>query len=59
MKSEVVKLWVYERIRKKRRQLSLRIPATTRDQKKKFRVDVDVPLYTVRDNFITTAPFFR
>lgn len=36
MKSEVVKLWVYERIRKKRRQLSLRIPATTRDQKKSF-----------------------
>lgn len=34
MKSEIVKLWVYDRIQKKRHQVSLRIPTTYRDRRK-------------------------
>jgi len=36
MKSEVVNLWVYDRILKKRHQVTLRIPTTNRDRKKTY-----------------------
>lgn len=80
MKSGVVKIWVYDRILRKRRQVTLRIPTHERDLRKTtaatfanfihqkdawiamFMIDrvineLGAPIYTVHDNFITTAPF--
>lgn len=93
MKSEIVNLWVYDRIHKKRRQVTLRIPTKDRDRRKTYTatfanfihqkdaniavfmimeiffgdyfkpnassIRPNVPIYSVHDNFITTAPFVK
>lgn len=84
MKSEIAPLWVYDRILKKRRQVTLRIPTIYRDRRKTHAATFanfihqkdaniamfmileimkmknhHVPIYTVHDNFITTAPFAK
>lgn len=80
MKSDIAPLWVYDRIQKKRRQVTLRIPTPTRDRRKTHLATfanfihqkdaniamfmiinlmlekMNVPIYTVHDNFITTIP---
>ncbi|KAL6310585.1 hypothetical protein AAG906_019256 [Vitis piasezkii] len=79
MKSKTVNIWVYDRIHRKRRQVTLRIPSGDRDRRKthmstfanfihqkdafiamhmiKYMVSANAPVYTVHDNFITTAPY--
>lgn len=77
-----VNIWIYDRIQKKRRQVTLRIPTEARDRRKTkistfanfiHQKDANIamhmiyniynicgteaPVYTVHDNFITTAPF--
>nr|YP_010191832.1 hypothetical protein LK184_mgp09 [Helianthus occidentalis]YP_010191862.1 hypothetical protein LK292_mgp29 [Helianthus tuberosus]QZL38876.1 hypothetical protein [Helianthus occidentalis]QZL38906.1 hypothetical protein [Helianthus tuberosus] len=77
MKKDPINVWVYDRIHKKRRQVTLRVPSETRE-KRKTQVSTFVnfihqkdayiamnvilemlnqgsPIYTVHDNFITTA----
>lgn len=77
MKMDNVKIWVYDRFHKKRRQVTLRIPTDNRDRRKTevatfanfihqkdawLAMDMimhmlllGAPVYTVHDNFITTA----
>jgi DNA-directed RNA polymerase len=79
MKKEPVNIWVYDRVKKKRRQVTLRVPTQTRDRKKSqistfvnfihqkdayiaMSVISDMivrgyPIYTVHDNFISTADY--
>ena len=79
MKSKAVNIWLYDRINKKRRQVTLRIPTLDRDRKKTTAATfanfihqkdayiamfmilemllLGAPIYTVHENFITTAPY--
>jgi DNA-directed RNA polymerase len=79
MKTKAAKILLYDRIHKKRRQVSLRIPTEDRDQRKTRSatfanfihqkdaqiamlmifnmITIGAPVYTVHDNFITTAPY--
>lgn len=79
MKTKAAKILLYDRILKKRRQVTLRIPTEDRDQRKTHvatfanfihqrdaqiamlmifhMITIGAPVYTVHDNFITTAPY--
>lgn len=79
MKTKAAKILLYDRIQKKRRQVTLRIPTEDRDQRKTRAatfanfihqkdaqiamlmilnmINIGAPVYTVHDNFITTAPY--
>jgi len=79
MRLKNVNIWVYDRIQKKKRQVTLRIPTEVRDRRKTHTstfanfihqkdaniamfmiyeiINMCAPVYTVHDNFITTAPY--
>lgn len=78
MKMEPIDIWLYDRLHKKRRKVTLRVPTNDRDRRKTevstfanfihqkdallamYMIDniqrqLEAPVYTVHDNFITTA----
>lgn len=83
LQSENVSFSIYDRIHKKRRKVSMRIPTTKRDRMKTFNStfanfihqkdayiaalliqvlleeNPHIPIYSVHDNFITTAPYTK
>ena len=81
MKMEAIKIWIYDRVHKKRRRVTFRVSTSKGDSRKTeistfvnfiHQMDAhiamsvieqlivnhqDAPIYTVHDNFITTAPY--
>lgn len=76
---EPINIWVYDRLSKKRRRVTLRVSSSKRDRRKteistfvnfihqkdahiamkvvESMLSMDAPIYTVHDNFITTAQY--
>lgn len=76
---EAINIWVYDRLHKKRRRVTLRVSSSKRDRRKteistfvnfihqrdanlamsvvKNILNIDAPIYTVHDNFITTVKY--
>lgn len=82
MCSEGANIWIYDRVSKRRRRVTLRVPTSVRDRRKthvstcanfihqkdaliamkvveELACRSGAPVYTVHDNFITTAPYAR
>lgn len=79
MKTKPINIWIYDRIHKKRRKVTLRIATEDRDRRKTLMatfanfihqkdayiamymiiemISRGIPVYTVHDNLITTAPY--
>lgn len=79
MKMEAINIWVYDRLHKKRRRVTLRVSSSKRDRRKteistfvnfihqrdahiamsvvEKMLSIGAPIYTVHDNFITTAKY--
>jgi sulfatase maturation enzyme AslB (radical SAM superfamily) len=79
MVMEATNIWVFDRLHKKRRRVTLRVPSSKRDRRKteistfvnfihqkdahiamcvvEEMLELGAPIYTVHDNFITTAQY--
>ncbi|KAG6621672.1 hypothetical protein I3842_Q008800, partial [Carya illinoinensis] len=79
MKMDPINIWVYDRLHKKRRRVTLRVSSSKRDRRKteistfvnfihqrdahiamkvvEAMLENSLPIYTVHDNFITTAEY--
>nr|UYK51799.1 hypothetical protein [Paphiopedilum micranthum] len=79
MVMEAINIWVYDRLHKKRRRVTLRVSSSKRDRRKteistfvnfihqrdahiamsvvEKMLELNIPIYTVHDNFITTAQY--
>ena len=79
MIKDAINIWVYDRLHKKRRRVTLRVSSSKRDRRKteistfvnfihqkdaniamsvvEKMLEIDAPIYTVHDNFITTIQY--